>query len=118
MDENRVEGAARDFGGRVQAGVGRVTGDRETEADGKLNQALGTAQNLYGQAKDATVDAAGAVKRGAIETGDMVRDFIVQRPYTTAVLALGLGWIVARIGMGRAPVPVWRQVADRARRFG
>jgi uncharacterized protein YjbJ (UPF0337 family) len=114
MDENRLEGAARDFGGKVQTGYGRVTGDPEVAAEGKLNQALGTAQNLYGQAKDSAVDAAAAVKQGAIETGDVVRDFIVRRPYTTAVLALGLGWIVARMGIGR--VPSWKQVQGRMRR--
>ena len=107
MDQDRLEGTARNFGGKVQEGFGRVTGDPETEAKGKLNQAMGSAQNLYGQAKDTAVDAAEAVKHGAIETGDFVKEFIVRRPYTTAVLALGLGWLVARMGSGGL-IPTWK----------
>ena len=47
MDENRVEGTARKVAGKVQEGVGRVTGDAQTRAEGLANQAAGTAQDLY-----------------------------------------------------------------------
>jgi uncharacterized protein YjbJ (UPF0337 family) len=30
MDENRITGAAKELGGKVQGAVGDVTGDRET----------------------------------------------------------------------------------------
>ena len=49
MDENRIEGTTRNFGGKVQEGIGRVTGDAKTRAEGVLNQATGAAQDLYGQ---------------------------------------------------------------------
>ncbi len=52
MDENRVEGTARTFGGKVQEGFGKVTGDPQTRAEGVMNQAAGTAQDLYGQTAD------------------------------------------------------------------
>jgi hypothetical protein len=32
MDENRVEGTARNLGGKVQEGVGRLPGDARTRA--------------------------------------------------------------------------------------
>ena len=38
MDENRVEGTARNVGGKVQEGVGRLTGDAHARAEGLANQ--------------------------------------------------------------------------------
>jgi len=52
MDENRVEGSLRNAGGKVQEGVGRTTGDTKSTVEGVMNQAAGTAQNLYGQSAD------------------------------------------------------------------
>ena len=41
---DRIEGTAREFGGRVQEAVGNVAGDSETQARGLYNQAAGQAQ--------------------------------------------------------------------------
>jgi uncharacterized protein YjbJ (UPF0337 family) len=90
MDENRVEGTARTFGGKVQEGFGKVTGDAQTRAEGVMNQAAGTAQDLYGQTADVarqTATTLDAWLRNAIET----------QPYTTAIVALGLGWLLGRM---------------------
>ena len=38
MDENRVEGTARNLGGKVQEGVGRVTGNAQTRVEGLAKQ--------------------------------------------------------------------------------
>jgi uncharacterized protein YjbJ (UPF0337 family) len=38
MDENRVEGTARNLGGKVQEGFGKVTGTARAQAEG-LDQA-------------------------------------------------------------------------------
>jgi uncharacterized protein YjbJ (UPF0337 family) len=48
MDENRIEGTVRNVGGKVQEGVGRATGDTKSKAEGAMNQAAGTAQDVYG----------------------------------------------------------------------
>ena len=53
MDENRIEGTARNLGGKVQEGWGKATGSTQTQAEGLANQAAGTAQDVYGQAADA-----------------------------------------------------------------
>jgi len=52
MNEDRIAGTARNVGGKVQEGVGRVTGDAKRQADGLVNQAAGAAQDFYGQAKE------------------------------------------------------------------
>lgn len=41
MDENRIEGTARNLGGKAQEGFGRVTGDAKTKTEGMMNQAAG-----------------------------------------------------------------------------
>jgi uncharacterized protein YjbJ (UPF0337 family) len=101
MTDDRIAGTARNFGGKVQEGFGKVTGDTKSEFEGKMNQAVGSAQDLYGQAKDAASDAADAVKQGAKEADDYVRRFVEERPYTTAIGALVLGWVIGHMGRSR-----------------
>jgi uncharacterized protein YjbJ (UPF0337 family) len=43
MNEDRIAGTARNVGGKVQEGFGRVTGDAKSQADGLVNQAAGAA---------------------------------------------------------------------------
>ena len=96
MDENRVEGTVRNVGGKVQEGLGRVTGDTRTQARGVINQATGAAQDLYGQAKDTAADAAGAALDTAASLEGWLRRTIETQPYTTAVVALAIGWVLGR----------------------
>ena len=49
MDEHRVTGAARNAGGRVEEGFGRVTGDTKSQVQGAIDQAQGTAENYTGR---------------------------------------------------------------------
>ncbi len=90
MDENRVEGTARQFGGKVQEGFGKVTGDAQTRAEGIMNQAAGTAQDLYGQTAD-------VARQTATTLDSWLRNTIETQPYTTAIVALGLGWLLGRM---------------------
>jgi uncharacterized protein YjbJ (UPF0337 family) len=39
MDENRLEGTARNVGGKVQEGVGRAAGDVKTKTEGVMRMA-------------------------------------------------------------------------------
>jgi CheY-like chemotaxis protein len=48
MDEAKVEGAFRTAGGRIQDAVGGLTGDAATQLRGKVNEAAGEAQRVYG----------------------------------------------------------------------
>jgi uncharacterized protein YjbJ (UPF0337 family) len=45
MDEDRISGTARNVGGKIEEGVGRLTGDARTQIQGKLDQAAGAAQD-------------------------------------------------------------------------
>jgi uncharacterized protein YjbJ (UPF0337 family) len=96
MDENRVAGTAKNLGGKVEEGFGRVTGDAKTQAKGLYNQAEGAAQDLYGQAVDTAGEAAETVKRAAVSIEDTLRNTIENKPYTSVAIALGIGWLIGR----------------------
>jgi uncharacterized protein YjbJ (UPF0337 family) len=90
MDEDRIAGTARKLGGKVEEEVGRFTGDPQTQIKGMANQAAGAAQDLYGQAADAARDTAATFDK-------WLRNTIETQPYATAVVALGIGWLLGRM---------------------
>jgi uncharacterized protein YjbJ (UPF0337 family) len=97
MDENRIAGTARSFGGKAEEGVGRVTGDAKTQVRGMADQAAGAAQDLYGQARDTAADAAVAARDTAASFEKWLRRTIETQPYTTAIVAIGIGWLFGRM---------------------
>jgi uncharacterized protein YjbJ (UPF0337 family) len=76
VDENRVEGTARNIGGKVQDAVGAVIGDKATQARGQMNRAAGSAQNAYGQAVDE------------------VRSFATDQPVAALLSAMTFGIVI------------------------
>jgi len=96
MNEDRLAGTAENIGGQMESGFGRATGDVRTQAQGAAKQAEGTLQDIYGQAKDAAVNTAQAVRETASNADDLVRTTIEQRPYTAAAIALGVGFLIGR----------------------
>jgi uncharacterized protein YjbJ (UPF0337 family) len=95
MNEDRLEGAATNFGGSVEEGFGNITGDTKMQVEGLIDQAKGKAQNLYGSAKDAVdaaLDSAPPVVRDGAE-----RAFgaVKAHPLLTALFAGAVGYAVA-----------------------
>jgi uncharacterized protein YjbJ (UPF0337 family) len=72
---DRVEGAAHEFGGRVQEAVGDLTGDSKTQAQGLYNQASGQAQQAAAQ----------------------FSDVVKAQPIVATLVALGLGYVLGRL---------------------
>ena len=97
MDENRIAGTARNMGGKVEEGVGRAIGDTKTQIRGIADQAAGTAQDLYGQARDTAADAAVAARDSAASLEKWLRSTIETQPYTAAMVAFGIGWLLGRM---------------------
>ena len=97
MDENRITGTPRNLGGKVEEGIGRVTGDAKTQVRGMADQAAGAAQDLYGQARDTAADAAVAARDSAASLEKWLRRTIETQPYTAAIVAMGLGWLLGRM---------------------
>jgi uncharacterized protein YjbJ (UPF0337 family) len=94
MTDDRIAGTVRNFGGKVQEGVGKGTGDTETEVKGVMNQAAGAVQDAYGKTVDAAAEGAQAVKEAAIEGHDIFRKFIENNPHTATAVALGIGLFI------------------------
>lgn len=55
-DHDRIEGAAKNIGGKIKEGVGKMTGDTKLQAEGKADQMEGKVQNAFGGAKDSLRD--------------------------------------------------------------
>jgi uncharacterized protein YjbJ (UPF0337 family) len=96
MDENRVAGTARNIGGKAEEAFGRATGNTKLEAEGAVNQLKGTAQDLYGQARDRASDMAETALQAGSSFEDLLRNTIEQKPYTAVAIALGIGWLLGR----------------------
>ena len=60
MDKDRIAGSAKDFAGKFEGTFGDIASDAKTEAAGRVREATSTAQNLYGQVKDAAREATDA----------------------------------------------------------
>ena len=93
MDENRISGTAKNIGGKVEEGFGRFTGDTKTQAAGVAKQVSGAAQD----ARDVASDAAGTARDTASSFEKMLRNTIEAQPYTSAFVALGIGWLLGRM---------------------
>ena len=52
MDKDRVEGSAKQIKGNIKEGLGKLTGDTKTEAEGRADKAEGKVQNTIGGIKD------------------------------------------------------------------
>ena len=81
----------------------------KTATEGKIKQATGAAQDVYGrakdaageaygEAKDAVGDAARSVQEHAAPMEEFLRKAIESRPYTSVAVALGIGWFIGRMG--------------------
>jgi uncharacterized protein YjbJ (UPF0337 family) len=55
-DHDRIEGAAKNMGGKIKEAAGKVTGDEKLKAEGRADQLEGKVQNTVGGVKDALKD--------------------------------------------------------------
>jgi uncharacterized protein YjbJ (UPF0337 family) len=52
IDEDRTEGSAKQMGGELKEGAGKLFGDEKMKHEGQADQAEGKIQNAWGSAKD------------------------------------------------------------------
>lgn len=119
MDSDRIAGAAKDAAGKIESVIGSASGDARTEAAGRVREASGTVQNLYGQAKDAVRDASDKATSYAKDALDSdvyrdgtqaITDKVRDNPLGSLLIAGGIGFALAML-MTRPP-------ARRRNRFG
>ncbi|SDR63707.1 Uncharacterized conserved protein YjbJ, UPF0337 family [Rhizobiales bacterium GAS113] len=56
MDRDRIEGAGKQVKGFVKEAIGKVTGNKQTEAEGMVEKTVGKIQGKLGKAKDGLRD--------------------------------------------------------------
>ncbi|MFD6317539.1 CsbD family protein [Methylorubrum populi] len=105
VDTDRITGAARELGGKVQGAFGDLTDSRRDSAEGRLREASGRAESVYGQAKDAVRHAADEAYDTAEDLYDRGRRTLheghersVEWPHASLIVAgligFGLGLLV------------------------
>jgi uncharacterized protein YjbJ (UPF0337 family) len=52
IDEDRTEGSAKQMGGKIEEGAGKLFGDAKLKHEGEADQAEGKIQNTWGSLKD------------------------------------------------------------------
>jgi uncharacterized protein YjbJ (UPF0337 family) len=52
MDKEHVKGAYKKTKGAVKEGIGKMTGDKKRQAEGKIDKAKGEAHHVAGNVKD------------------------------------------------------------------
>jgi len=52
IDKDRSDGSAKNIGGKLKEGVGKITGDSKTQAEGKADRSEGKIQNTIGGIKN------------------------------------------------------------------
>ena len=57
IDDDRTEGSAKQIGGEMKEGAGKLFGDEKMKRDGEADQAEGKLQNAWGSIKDEARDA-------------------------------------------------------------
>jgi uncharacterized protein YjbJ (UPF0337 family) len=57
MDKDRIAGSAKQAGGAIKEGLGKIAGDQKLQTEGSAERIAGKVQNTIGGAKDAIRDA-------------------------------------------------------------
>jgi len=63
IDEDRTEGSAKQMGGKIKEGAGKLFGDAKLKHEGQADQGEGKLQNAWGSVKDEARDIAGGGDR-------------------------------------------------------
>jgi len=86
MDDDRIEGTAREFGGKVQGAAGDLLGDAKMSTEGRVHEAVGKLQENYGAAADQI--------RGLSEE---LAERVHESPLLAVLVSVGIGYLLGRL---------------------
>ncbi len=95
MDEDRIIGSVNELKGQAKEGIGNLTGDTKTEAEGYVDQLSGAAQRTFGQARDSLRGAADSLQDQAGSIGEYIDETIHERPLTALHAAGAVGYVLS-----------------------
>lgn len=90
VNENRAEGTARSFGGKVQEGVGQMVGSAGMQARGEGEQAARQAQDMFGSALDTAEQWIGSIT-----------ETTKNRPLAALLAAVSVGYMIRMLTHSR-----------------
>lgn len=97
MNEDRIAGAVNQVAGRAENRLGGLTGNTDTQLSGAAREAKGAAQEAFGRAKDTADEAVQSTVESAKNFESWLRGTIEEKPYTTALVVVGLAWLMGRM---------------------
>lgn len=65
IDDDRTEGSAKQMGGKMKEGAGKLFGDEKLKHEGQADQAEGKLQNTWGSVKDEARESLSEDHRGS-----------------------------------------------------
>ena len=98
MTDQRIEGLATQTEGKVQSGLGKLTGDSKLQVEGKFNEVKGKALDAYGRVIDG-LD--GLVEKAPARYQDHARkglDFARRKPLLTTGILAGAAIVLSSLG--------------------
>lgn len=112
VDTDRITGAARELGGKAQAGIGDLAGDRRAQVEVRFREAQGQAESLVGEARDGLRDAAEIALDYAEDTYERgrhaarhgartVTHYVEETPLVALLVAGAVGYGLALLVHGR-----------------
>ena len=87
MDQNTVEGAAKEAKGKAEQTIGKTLGDAKTQVQGKIDEAAGNLQQSYSGMMQDLDDFLGRLRQRTRE-----------QPVTAILAAAAVGYLVGRVG--------------------
>jgi uncharacterized protein YjbJ (UPF0337 family) len=96
MTEERIEGNSTRLAGRLQEGLGALTGDGKLQVDGVIKQARGAAVDGYGRAVDALESNVGRLPANIQPQAKQVVSFARDKPLATVGILAAVGFLLTR----------------------
>lgn len=94
MVKDQFVGAATEGFGRVESAFGELTGDGRTQAKGKLTQAKGVAQRVYGEVRDRAEDALARTRDGGKDVYDVTVERLRENPLLGVAAGVAFGLLL------------------------
>ena len=86
MSDDRIEGTARELGGKVKGAAGDLLGDSKMQSEGRVQEAVGVLQENYGAAADQI--------RGLTEE---LTERVHESPLLAVLASIGIGYLLGRL---------------------
>jgi uncharacterized protein YjbJ (UPF0337 family) len=101
MTDQRINGGLSNLGGKLQEGLGKITGDSKLQLDGKLDQVKGKYLDGYGKVIDGLDGFVGKAPADLQEPARVGLEFARKKPFLTTAIVAGIGLLLAGAGRRR-----------------